>query len=123
MVVELAKNVFQCLALSYDSGIVNYDNRARNLKIQTETLFAINQIETILENIQKPNKSLILQPSDYDETTTLDTNYYRELQYNLEHCIHHQAIMKIGMLLNFDYPLEQNFGVAFSTINFRAKST
>ena len=29
--------------------------------------------------------------------TTISTNYFRELTYNIEHAIHHMAIMKIGV--------------------------
>jgi hypothetical protein len=45
---------------------------------------------------------------------------FRELAYDLEHSIHHQAIIKIAMKnLNSEYALNENFGVARSTIRFR----
>ena len=114
--------MFQCLLLEYKSGIINYDNRQRNKLIQTETDYAILQIEEILLEINKPNKELILQQNGVDEVVVLNTNYYRELVYNLEHCIHHQALIKIGLQLNFYYPVDKNFGVAFSTIEYRNRN-
>ena len=114
--------MFQCLLLEYKSGTINYDNRKRNKLIQTETDYAILQIEEILLEINKPNKELILQQNGVDEVVVLNTNYYRELVYNLEHCIHHQALIKIGLQLNFYYPVDKNFGVAFSTIEYRNRN-
>lgn len=111
--------MFQCLDRQYASGIINYDMRDRNKQIETSTSFAISQIELLLESIKKPNKDLLLQESGANEIITVNTNYFREIVYNLEHCIHHQALIKIGLVLNFDYKIDENFGVAFSTIQFR----
>jgi hypothetical protein len=111
--------LFQCIVREYDNGIVNYDKRDRNKRIETSTDYAINQIDVLLESINKPNRELLLQESGANEIITVNTNYYRELVYNLDHCIHHQALIKIGLLLNFDYKIDPDFGVAFSTIQYR----
>lgn len=51
--------------------------------------------------------------------TFIETNYFREVLYNLEHCIHHQALIKVA-LLNFNYiQISETFGIAPSTIEFR----
>lgn len=111
--------LFQCIVREYDNGIVNYDKRDRNKRIETSTDYAINQIDDLLESINKPNRELLLQESGANEIITVNTNYYRELVYNLDHCIHHQALIKIGLQLNFDYKIDPDFGVAFSTIQYR----
>ena len=49
----------------------------------------------------------------------IDSNYYRELLYNLEHCIHHQALIKVAVLKNENLKVDANFGVARSTIEYR----
>jgi hypothetical protein len=114
--------MFQCLTNEYKSGVVNYDKRERNKLLETDTNFAVEQIELLLSIIDKPNKDMLLQQSGVDEVISLNTNYYRELVYNLEHCIHHQALIKIGLLLNFEYTIDENFGVAFSTIEYRNRN-
>lgn len=114
--------MFQCLTNEYKSGIVNYDKRERNKLLETDTNFAVNQVNLLLSIIEKPNKELLLQQSGVDEIISLNTNYYRELVYNLEHCIHLQALIKVGLVLNFDYPIDENFGVAFSTIEYRKRN-
>ncbi len=44
--------MFQCLLNSYKSGLLNYDDRQRNNLIQTDTNFAIQTIENII-NLSK----------------------------------------------------------------------
>ncbi|WP_310555012.1 DinB family protein [Flavobacterium sp.] len=114
--------MFQCLTNEYKSGIVNYDKRERNKFLEMDANFASNQIDLLLNNIDKPNKEFLLQQNGMDEIISINTNYYRELVYNLEHCIHHQALIKIGLMLNFDYKIDKNFGVAFSTIEYRNRN-
>jgi hypothetical protein len=94
--------MFKSLEHSYDSGILNYDSRKRNNQIQTETAFAKKLILEIKLNLRK------------------ESNYYRELLYNLEHCIHHQALIKVAVIqLENNIVLNENFGVARSTIQYR----
>jgi hypothetical protein len=111
--------MFECLENQYDSGIVNYDKRARNVMIQTQTDFAIASILTIQNNLEKENKKLQLQQIIDQEEIRIESNYYRELLYNLEHCIHHQALIKVALLQNKTIIVDANFGVARSTIEYR----
>ena len=39
--------MFQCLNLNYDSGIVNYDKRERNKLIQTNINYAVQMISLL----------------------------------------------------------------------------
>ncbi len=111
--------MFQCLNNQYHDGIVNYDNRQRNVFIQTDTKFAIQSLSDIKNNIDKNNKSLDLQQIIDGEIVLIESNYNRELLYNLEHCIHHQALIKVGILQCDTILIDANFGVARSTIEYR----
>lgn len=111
--------LFQCLENQYESGIVNYDKRERNVLIQTDTDFAINQIQIIQNNLSKKNKKIKLQQVIDGEKMDVESNYNRELLYNLEHCIHHQALIKVAILLSDTIKIDENFGVARSTIEYR----
>jgi hypothetical protein len=113
--------LFQCLDNNYESGFVNYDNRKRNISIQTDTDFAIKQIIIIQNNIEKPNKKLHLQQIIDGQELLIESNYNRELLYNLEHCVHHQALIKVAVLMSSTITIDENFGVARSTIEYRNK--
>jgi hypothetical protein len=113
--------MFQCLENQYEIGIVNYDKRERNKQIQTDTLFAIDQISTIQNNLDKPNKEIQLQQIIDEQEILIQSNYYRELLYNLEHCVHHQALIKVAILVANTITVDANFGVARSTIEYRNK--
>ena len=111
--------MFQCLENQYESGIVNYDNRERNKQIQNDTDFAISQINLIKINLEKDNKKIELQQIIDGEEIFIESNYNRELLYNLEHCIHHQALIKVAILMSENLNVDANFGVARSTIEYR----
>jgi hypothetical protein len=111
--------LFQCLECSYETGIVNYDDRKRDYRIQTDTAFAVTTIVALLSDINKPNKNLQLHQGVDGEILTIETNYQRELLYNLEHCIHHQALIKVAVLQLDTVEVHENFGVARSTIEYR----
>jgi hypothetical protein len=116
----------------YELGLIDYDNRERNVRIQTEINFAVECINKILSEIEKPNKSIdiVYKPEsttaendNYTEVNdeVIQSNYFREILYNLEHCIHHQALIKIGLKTLGKNIVDENFGVAKSTINYRAQ--
>ncbi len=111
--------MFQCLENQYETGIVNYDHRKRDYRIQTNTAFAKDCIDAILNQVDKPNKNLQLQQIVEDEELLIDSNYDRELLYNLEHCIHHQALIKVAIIQLKTIEIDENFGVARSTIEYR----
>jgi hypothetical protein len=111
--------MFQCLENSYYTGIVNYDKRERNVLIQTDTQYAINQIGVIQNSLGKQNKKIELLQIIDGEEILVESNYLRELLYNLEHCIHHQALIKVAILQNPSILVSINFGVARSTIEYR----
>lgn len=90
--------MFQCLERQYDLGVVNYDKRERNTRIQTDTTFAVENILLIQQNLDKKNKSIELLQIINGEEIRNESNYFRELLYNLEHCIHHQALIKVVIL-------------------------
>ena len=111
--------LFQCLQSQYESGIVNYELRQRDYAIQTEITAAQNAIDQILDALQKPEKNLELQQTLCGQKMSIPTNYHRELVYNLEHCIHHQALIKVALLPLENISIAAHFGVAPSTLEYR----
>ena len=111
--------MFQCLDRFYDSGLVDYDKRERNYDIQTDVHSALEAIAAIQENLDKPNKKIEIQQFIDASEIIIESNYDRELLYNLEHCIHHQALIKVAILQCENVTIDSNFGVARSTIAYK----
>lgn len=111
--------LFQCLLNSYETGLLNYDGRKRDKRIESDTHFAIESIDLIINSIEKENKNLSLEQQVPDGFLIIETNYFREVVYNLEHCIHHQALIKVAIYQLGDIIVNANFGVAPSTIKYR----
>lgn len=111
--------LFQCLLDSYENGLLNYDNRKRDKQIESEPLFAIEMINRIIKSIEKENKNLSLEQIISNDCIFIETNYFREVVYNLEHCIHHQALIKVAAYQLENINVKENFGVAPSTIEYR----
>jgi hypothetical protein len=114
--------LFQCLENGYDANMVNYEKRPRDIAIETDKEFASQLLQDIFGNLSRPNKELVLEAS-YDEHSTeaiaITTNYYREIAYNLEHTIHHMALIRVGITEVSGIQLSDDFGVASSTVKYR----
>jgi uncharacterized damage-inducible protein DinB len=117
-VIEL----FTELYAGYSSGIINYDKRKRDQQVETNRQLALQLLQDILLQINKANKNLLLQccfSSSDESSTCLQTNYYRELAYNIEHSIHHMALIRIGVNELHTLPMDDTFGVAAATVKYR----
>lgn len=105
----------------YRTGNVNYDSRCRDKAIEQQRDVALAKLHRIAANLLKENRALLLTTAT--ETThtgfQVATNYERELVYNLEHAVHHMALMKIGIRALAAFQLPESFGVASSTIRYR----
>ena len=114
--------LFLCLEKGYDDGIVNYEKRKRDYRIETDKDFASGLLKDIYHRLSRPNKDIILEAEDYGDTAeivSIPSNYYREIAYNLEHTIHHMALIRVGINEVSSISLPSEFGVAYSTIKFR----
>lgn len=113
---------FLCLEQGFHQGVVNYDKRAHDKLIETDKFIALGAIQRIKDfvNVQREDQPLRLEVGyerNNENFITIDTNYFRELTYNIEHAVHHMAIMKIGIREVAAYvKLPAEFGIAVSTI-------
>jgi len=111
--------LFVCLEQQYAAGAVNYELRARDLTVQTDRSVAAGVIQSLFHQLDKPNKNLELRQSFDQGILKMQTNYHRELAYNLEHCIHHQALIRVALLSMPEVVFEDHFGVARATMQYR----
>jgi uncharacterized damage-inducible protein DinB len=119
---------FICLMDGMPNGTVNYDNRKRDQMIEEDPYFARQVIRELQDfiNAYSHNPSLQLETHfGYEDEAgqLIPSNYLRELTYNIEHAIHHMAIMRIAINEFCDYlALPADFGVASSTVrNYQRK--
>lgn len=113
---------FQELDKGYESGTVNYDRRSRSAVLETSRSLAICQLSQMLHSMDRPDKDLALLtylPARDAEPVFIRTNYSRELLYNMEHIVHHMALLRIGLTALTTIPLPPQFGVAASTLQYR----
>lgn len=119
---------FICLESGCACGTVNYDKRAHDKLIESDQHIARSAIQKIMDFINRQNGdfSLTLEVGyalDSEESIKISTNYFRELTYNIEHAVHHMAIMKIGLREVAPYiQLPLDFGIAASTIRYQNSS-
>jgi hypothetical protein len=114
---------FICLEQGLNDGLINYDKRGHDKLIETDRDLALDVIHRIHSFVggQMTDRNLILEASyDHHGVVGVSTSYFRELTYNIEHAVHHMAIMKIGIREVADrVSLPADFGVAASTIHYR----
>jgi hypothetical protein len=118
---------FGCLRSGYQHGVVNYDSRAHDHIIEHDKFVALAAIDDTMGFIEGlVDRPMLLQVGyDLREETfqELDTTVFRELVYNIEHAVHHMAIIKIGVHELAPYiKLAPDFGIAVSTIRHREQS-
>jgi hypothetical protein len=120
---------FLCFEQGCKSGVINYDKRSHDKGIETDRKLALKTIERIVSFISTldPEMTLRLDVNydlDKDQFESLDTTSSRELVYNIEHAVHHMAIMKIGVNEVAPYiKLPASFGIAASTIRHQKHSS
>ncbi|MFN0030618.1 MAG: DinB family protein [Flavobacteriales bacterium] len=112
--------LYQCLLSGFDTGEVCYDKRQRDKRIEADVQFALISIEAILDKIERKDKSLKVVYELDGKEVILNSNYRREVMYNLEHTIHHQALIRVALQALSAVPLPDSFGVAPSTLRYRS---
>lgn len=114
--------LFQCLENGYESGVVNYEKRKRDVTIESDKDFASGLLQDIFKNLERPDRELILE-ANYDEHSAeqlqVKTNYMRELIYNLEHVFHHMALIRVAVNELSSIQVDESFGVATSTLKYK----
>ncbi len=115
---------FKCLIDGSKTGSVNYDLRERDIFLESNTLQAKALIEELIGSFdsmeEKQEIDLIQSYGEGSEPICAQSNVLRELVYNLEHAVHHMALIRIGLReVKPKLKLEDSFGVASSTIRYK----
>ncbi len=116
-IIELYLCVFQ----GYEQGEVCYDSRRRDPALEEDRDSALQALENIKSQLHREDKDLTLSGTFEGETFHIPSNYERELLYNLEHCIHHLALIRPALRELGMNEIPEFFGVAPSTMAHRKK--
>ncbi|MEM9837274.1 MAG: hypothetical protein AAF828_12270 [Bacteroidota bacterium] len=116
---------FQCLfwQVRDERDIICYDDRQRDLRLESDPAFAQQAIGSLSELMGTLNTDqlLTLKTSIGPDQIECSTSLGREWWYAIEHAIHHLAIIKIGLADCFQQvTIPAGFGVAYSTKNYQS---
>lgn len=109
-------------------GKISYDKRQRNLELETNPEKALELIQKLMNGVDLINLYEIIElEADYttngQKDNLIKSSVGRELAYCIEHSIHHQALIKAGLIaLGLNNLISADFGVAYSTIRYRNNS-
>ena len=114
-----------CATQGYSNDSVDYVNRNRNILLETDKNFALFTLQSLGNEVNKSDKSLkVITENEENLINSLPvfTTYFREIIYNTEHTIHHLALIKVALIemkLNKSDFINENFGMAYSTIKYK----
>ncbi|MBS1567180.1 MAG: hypothetical protein JST39_22545, partial [Bacteroidetes bacterium] len=83
--------------------------------------YARRRIAVLENNPVRPDKPVTLHATLANDTAlSFSSSYYRELYHNIDHAIHHMALIRAGISAFPHISLPAGFGVAWSTLKFRS---
>jgi len=105
-----------------ESGLIDYDRRARDARIERDRHYAQSRIEATMADLQgrqevKPDLSATTLQARQDSPHWTVTSLERELQFLLSHTVHHFALVAL-MLRTQGIEPGREFGVAPSTLEY-----
>jgi hypothetical protein len=114
--------LLQCVTHGYNRDIVDYVNRVRDLSLETDSNLAIKALNDITTHMIQPDKplQLVTECDAFEKADPVTTTFYREIVYNTEHAIHHLALIRVALREMQLHIVDDNFGMAYSTIKFLA---
>ncbi len=116
---------FMCLVNQLESQTINYDARERRKDIEEKPFAAQQVLDHLLGvmgnfEVSVPLQLVTCYGTNFSEKKQIETTLERELLYNIEHTVHHMAMIKIGLKLAApQVVLPDEFGVAQSTLAYR----
>ncbi|MBK6948433.1 MAG: hypothetical protein IPH16_10560 [Haliscomenobacter sp.] len=117
---------YYCLAKGAAQDLVDYANRERDPRVESDQIFAAQVLgETMKQIAHLPEDQSVRMRADFihlseAERPVYPSSYGRELTFLHDHAVHHLALIKIGFRAQCPGLLtDPHFGVAPSTVRFR----
>ncbi|OIN57499.1 DinB family protein [Arsenicibacter rosenii] len=114
---------FDILVVGAQTGAINYDTRQRDMRLETDIAEALERMYLLDRSIHRMNlyHPLTLEgdlSADGGNQIQIPSTFARELLYNIEHAIHHMALIQVAVKDSFYHiVLPPHFGVAYSTVH------
>jgi hypothetical protein len=111
--------ILQCAVHGHVTGVIDYHNRERNQQLAEDPSLALDTFRNLVHTSQRDNKAVnvVHGNTDQEDDQVLST-YHRELLYNVEHTIHHMALIKVALFYLGVTELPEGFGMAYSTLTY-----
>lgn len=120
---------YNCLLEQYrddPTPVISYARRRRDYDIESQPDHALQYVQDIVDRMGEldEGRPCLLDSSEHGlDNLLVPSTIGRELVYNIEHTIHHLAIVKIALRSAAPLiALPDHFGVAPSTIRHRQES-
>lgn len=112
---------YHCLFMGLESKQLNYEARLRDRSLESNLDYAIERMQGLKEQLAQLGGDCGMKLHSKEAINGIvETSFERELIYCLDHAIHHQALIKIGLKeLELSHLVHTDFGVAYSTLRFR----
>lgn len=118
---------FECLVRGLRTGIIDYDNRERDVTLETSVEAARNATIRLIADLHGLTEHdveaycLVLYSVGYHdkEPLAIGTIVAREIAYCVSHAIHHFAIIRL-VCAEVGVTMPEIFGIAPSTLKYRA---
>jgi len=110
------------LEKGYSAGIIDYDNRSRNLSFEINQNLVKSELLKIIDTIKNydlEKELLVVSNYGLSEKGKIysKSSCRREIVYALDHTVHHLAIIKIAIQTKYKHiNLDPNIGIAPSTL-------
>lgn len=115
---------YLCCLEQKKESVVNYDLRLRNKELEVNLGLCIQTFSEVMGElsaiVSEDDSSLKFTNCMEKSENGIKTSFFRELVYCIDHCIHHQSLIKIALLeQGLIHIIDDEFGVAFSTLEHR----
>ncbi len=117
---------YHCLAKGAPQTLVDYADRERDPRVESDPVFAAQALNEAMERIDRiAEDQPIRMRADFMHLSEAERPVYasslgRELTFIHDHAVHHLALIKIGFHAQCPGLLtDPNFGVAPSTVRYR----
>ncbi len=116
--------------LDEQNGLVDYDARERNLRLENDREFMISNMQNISQSLRKIEASDLVKKVKVrsnegigeEDSPLSESTIRRELQFLISHTVHHYAL--IGLILKtMGFEPSPEFGVAPSTLKHEHESS
>ncbi len=110
-----------CLLNPIDDGRIDYDRRQRNPLVEGNREFAIERFHDAIDRLDRLTRSdlskQMLVRSELNQAAWLPSSLIREVEFVHSHTVHHHALIA-EKLAGYGIPVQENFGIARSTLKY-----